>query len=438
MEDDRAPDPWGLADPPAPYEEQPLPQRLAQVAGLTAPREVAGDFEWPRPEELPEVAALVADGWQVLDTDQLEQCLLPAVWPQAYRCWVPNRLPQVFTSFDGTTTRVLPVSMRRHESYDWPAEWAEQAGLPAPPPGRIWLLRSPWPWLGFSVLLSLLRRRSQSFGSEDSARALVQAGSEILGWSSEQLEAWWTGPEADAAAAWAANGRYGDDVAELVVRALGPAQLELLAAQGLDEQQIIAWADSTDLQGVPLVAAVARWRGRGLPADPPEHLSQLREWPDEQVDAWLGAGFDVQDLQHLTNPYDGVLLSLGDALQWRQAGFGMADAAQLIGADPVVQPWEGAAFRQAGFDQRSTAQWLQAGFGADEAVGWTDAGLSVQRARLWRSCGHLPTDVGPDEIFPPGWSVGAWFGRHPKDDPDAILTDQDPPGTRGRAPSRWA
>ena len=104
----------------------------------------------------------------------------------------------------------------------------------------------------------------------------------------------------------------------------------------------------------------------------------------------------------------------------------------------MLTPAEAAAFATVGIDDERRLSWLRYGFGATEAAAWTAAGISVQRARIWRSLGHRPADVGPGEIFPPGWNVGAWVGRHPKDDPDMVHPVQDPPGTRGRPPQRWA
>ena len=287
-----------------PVPTSPLPPRLAELAGLIAPRAVPDDFAWPSVEELPEVAELMALGWQVVDANDIGLCLLPAVWPGEHRCWLPDRLPKVFTSFDGTSTRVLPMSMRRHEPYDWEAEYAEAAGLPRPPQHRVWLLRSPWPWLGQRVVLSLLRGRArQLHGPEASPPELAGVGAEMLAWTPEQLSSWWVGPDADAATAWRALGREGDEVADLVVRGLGPT--ELVRLTDLDERQAIAWGEATGLRGEELVSAIAAWRARGLPADPPAGLWLLREWTDERIDAWLAAGFGVEELYGIVEPYGG-------------------------------------------------------------------------------------------------------------------------------------
>jgi hypothetical protein len=78
-------DPWGQHEPPAVDEVPPLPPRLAALAALDGPLVTGPDngFRHPTPEELPEVAQLMGDGWRVL-TDQPMWCFLAAVWPAVH------------------------------------------------------------------------------------------------------------------------------------------------------------------------------------------------------------------------------------------------------------------------------------------------------------------------------------------------------------------
>ena len=223
-------DPWGAHEPAAPHPDppEPLPAALAQLAALPEPRTVEdwADWEIPGPEALPEVAALMRSGWRLLEADP-RHTLLPAVWPSHRRCWLPDRMPKVYTSFDGRTSRIIPVGQACHPgpgrgpAAPDDAELAAEAGLPAPPKGRIWLLRSPWSWVGLKVVLLLIGLRRDELDAADSS-GFVLAAREILGWDEKELRTTWTGAEADAARDWEALGRVGEDVVELVLAGIGP------------------------------------------------------------------------------------------------------------------------------------------------------------------------------------------------------------------------
>lgn len=104
-------DPWGRDTPPAvpAADLPPLPPRLAELAALSGPRELAPgeDLPFASPDELPEVRALAQHGWLALDGAPMWSCL-PAVWPVEHRCWVPDRLPPFRKGSDGRRRWVCP------------------------------------------------------------------------------------------------------------------------------------------------------------------------------------------------------------------------------------------------------------------------------------------------------------------------------------------
>jgi hypothetical protein len=421
-------DPWGLDDPPAEHAALPLPPRLATLATLTGQQAISEDdplWVWPAAPELPEVQVLMVDGWYPLDAAPLHG-LLPTVWPREHRCWLPDRLPRVAHRTDGTTSFLAPSRRHRHAVPDeLVSEQAIEAGLPTPPAGRIWLLRSPFPAVPMRVLLRLIWLRSMQVWQEGRPAGLptdmLAAGQELIGWSEDELLAWWTGPEAEAAKAWTALGRPAGDVAELVVRGLGPETLAPLLADGLTERQVAGWHDVVAGTGRPLVDTVRLWRGRGVGLDQAALLTRLVWVPEEEVVQWADAGFDYPAMVALA----AVPLML--AVQWRDAGFSPALTVALLRADEVVSPAEVAAFG----DLPRLVTWVDCGFGAEEAIAWSAVDITAQEARVWRSYGLSPSDVAQGVRLPPGYEVGGWV--FPPGDPrDLVHPVDDPPGTRGR------
>ena len=335
-------DVWGLSEPPARSAEHPppLPPWLAGLAALDRPRELADPGSWrtPSAEELPEVAALAGDRWRPLEPAPL-YCLLPAVWPAEHRCWVPDRLPKVVLQQrqDGTLW-MLPAAQHPDESAGrLEAAEAVAAGLVPPPAGRIWLLRSPWPWLGLSVVLSLIWRRAQQSGPASLPHDLVPAARGLFGFTEPQLRAWWTGEDALAAAAWEAAGRVGEDVAALVERGLGPAEVgSLVTGAGLTEARIVSWCDSIGGRGPAAVERIQLWRAFGVPADPPDYLYHFDDFSAAELRAWLEAGFDHAQMLSLQG------VSLARAVLWREAGYSAAETAELLEADERLTPAEAA------------------------------------------------------------------------------------------------
>lgn len=425
-------DPWGLAEPPADHQVTPLPARLATLEALTGVQQCAEDdplWRWPAAEELPEVAGMMAAGWFPLDAAPLHG-LLPAVWPRAHRCWLPDRLPKVSHRYDGLTSFIAPAGPgRARQSNELLEEEAIEAGLPLPPTGRIWLLRSPFPAVAMRVLLRLIWQRSEQVGHAGRPsglpRDMLSTARELLTWSEAELLEWWTGPEADAAVAWAARGRSAAEVADLVARGIGPEDLAPLLADGVTEREAVAWHDVLAGTGRPLAETVRTWRARGVDLDQTPMLTRLVWWPDEEVMVWREAGFAFAAMEQLAG------VPLLQAIQWRDAGHSAAATVALLQADELVTPAEVASFAEAGITRPALFSWVECGFTAAEAAAWTDVGVRPQEARVWRSFALSPASVAPGEHLPPDYQLAGWIFP-PVDPRELVHQVDDPPGTRGR------
>ena len=430
-------DPWGVNEPPAPhpYPPEPLPPQLAKLAALTAPHVVADGENWdnPGPEVLPEVAALLIQGWRLLDGDP-RHVMLPAIWPRELRCWLPDRLPQVSMSFDGQQSIVFPSDQplhprpRRMMDFDYKTELAAEVGLPKAPPGRIWLLKSPCPWLGLKMVLRLFVHRAAE-QDEHEASAVFAAAREMLQWDESELRAWWRGEEADAALAWQEQGRVGEEVVELVCAGIDPDAFARLP--GLTPEQAAQWRWAA--AGDSLQDAVDRavfFRSVGLPADPPGDLYRLADLSPDDIRDWLAAGFDVPTMVELTG------ITLNQAISWREHGYTSAQTQQLLQADPALTPAEADEFAAAGIIGQHRMEWIQEGFGAADAAGFDEDDVQPNEARVWRSKSLGSADVRPGQHLPPGYELGGWIisaGMRMRDVEHSVT---DPPDTRGAAAAR--
>ncbi|GAB3668994.1 hypothetical protein GCM10027589_35940 [Actinocorallia lasiicapitis] len=254
-------DPWGWNEPPAGGRLEPLPERLAELAELRGQLPVGPGVDWPGPGDLPEVAALVDEGWTVLEYAST----LPAVWPPEHRCWVPDRLPRVEADYSDPDDFESPMIIRpwtidehadhRGEEVDL----ARQDRLPAPPPGRIWLLRSPWPSLEYAAVTHLIDEWEQEHPEFEVTRRFHTAR-HLLALTEEEIWSRWTDAP-PAVHAWRAAGR---PVGELALLNLTPADIE---NAGLTEPQVLAWQHSIDITGPSDLSQIHLWTDLG--ATPP-------------------------------------------------------------------------------------------------------------------------------------------------------------------------
>ena len=423
-----AEDPWGRDEPPATTPTAPLPPRLADLAALTGRRPYSGPWDFPAPGELPEVQHLAADGWRPLEPAPLYSCL-PAVWPAECRCWVPDRLPKVGDGFDGHGQWLEPWPAMVYESAREDAiQDAADCGLPAPPEGRLGLLRSPWPSVGLEVVLDVLMDRAAERYEEVATPEITEAAREVLAWDEQRLWEWWTGPVADAARAWRDRGRTGEDVAALVVAALGPQ--EVAAVPELTEAQLLAWTHAVWRRGAEAVELIRRWLALGLPVDPPpDPTHTLEQVEPAEAARWLAADFDLAEIGTVHGV--DLDLALDDAAAWRDHGFATDEVARLLDADRTLTPAEATAFDAAGIPPAERVRWVEDGFDARAARAWTDLGILPGEARVWRSVGKGPLDAAGAGPLPPDVEVG-WFAyggdRHQR-----RYGVTDPPGTRGRS-----
>lgn len=425
-------------------EVPPLPARLVElvllgVRGDSRTLEPGERWVSPSAEELPEVQALTVDGWRPLGEDPMT-VVLPAVWPARHRCWVPDRLPRMSTTVSLPEGRRSVQARSEGDTARAAADVvaaATECGLPAPPPGRLWLVRSPWPSLGLEVVLAMLHQRRDELGLDWGSSGVAEAAGGLLTWSEEQVWSWWEGPQADVARAWRRLGRTGQDVAPLVVAGLGPADMVRLSSPvtdggaGLSERSAVAWVERAGGPDAPsTVQAIVGWRALGLPVDPPDDEHRVLHHTSPAVaGAWLTDGFSLADV--------GVWLgvSLQSARLWRDSGFTPEQAQALLTADPTLTPDDAVAYDDVGIAADTRPLWVEAGFDASAARDWTGADTFPQEARVWRAMGlslddarrHRAVGGGalPDDVQV-GW-VAFGTGRA-----DRNYGVTDPPGTRGR------
>lgn len=463
-------DPWGHDEPSAvdPATVPPLPPRLAALAALAGPRPRRADDRWPEAHELPEVQRLEADGWRVLEPAPQLACL-PALWPRASRCWVPDRLPRVVLEQRTSERAGGPVTVRPPTDAEIAVDdehadhCARNAGLPAPPRRRIWLLRSPWPEI---LPLPWLVRALQDIGwaaagPTPTADPLAPVAARLLADTSpaaaDRILAEWQGPAAAAATAWRAVADRPDEHVELALVGAGP---DLLAAI----RAALGRADLPEADAARLLLATdPASRARAWVPLLHEGLTTVDEltadatwWDPSDAAPVLRAGWAVRDLADL--PEAGFEW---DAIGWRAAGvtartlrrlircrptmrpqdllpWTAADlqpdlVADVLDADPITQPHEWIAYGAGGLGSEVALDWLAHGFDAAQAIAWQARGVVPAEARVWRSKGLGPSDVpsatGEDDVVLP---EGSWASMGGRDRRSRTWSVTDPPGTRGR------
>ncbi|GAB2468927.1 hypothetical protein [Jatrophihabitans fulvus] len=412
-------DPWGLDQPPAVAHVSSLPGR---DAGDDAPD--LDPYDRPSVGDLPEVSALTADGWTLLHPAPLYE-LVPAAWPAELRTWVP--VTQDSWAADDARSA------------------ARAAGLPAPPPHRLWLLRSPFPRLPVTAVHEIVwaeveRRRGDDWFRTREARRphteqvqVFEATRELTRWDEDRFLAACPDELRQLLDAWAAEGHTGEPVARLVGRRIRPDQLRRAQDRtGLDAAALLDWLDSTegDPEDDDLLDFVTAWREAGLPGDPPPGAERFREFDLSELRAWLDAGYPLHHADRLRE------VGLERAIAWRAAGFGPGETKSLFAADPTLTVAEARAFD--GVDLRD--EWVRLGFSGDEARAWAAEGLGPSEARLWRAVGRRPSEVDghtfPPELLGSGVSYVGFSSVNGINTYDQWDELPDPPGTRGRRANR--
>ncbi|MEO8750522.1 MAG: hypothetical protein ABI384_09000 [Allobranchiibius sp.] len=453
-------DPWGVDQPPETTAVPPLPPGLAahaEVARTGTPLRI--DDGYVEPENLPEVQALIEQGWSAL-SDAPVNYLVPAAWPARHRCWVRDRTPTAHHQGSSTSDYygwITPI-----DSFE-PAPWslsqeiaadAEKAGLPEPPPDRRWLVRSPWPGIEVDDVLWLMTRRGEAplmTGEPfDGPLDFLTPLRELLAMSQDEIaQAIRVELDLDPLR-FVGLDKVGRELAEHEV---DPDEFEQWrVALGLSAEALLAWMGSAQLVDAGIVGFVRSWRGAGLPGDPPRDAERFVGRDLGEVRGYLDAGFTLYDADRLE------LVGLARAVAWRDAGFSESDTYELLRADPDLHIEEARAFDRDEL-REYRRDWIYWGFSADEALAWSATGLSAGGARLWRAGGHAPQEAppqNPDEILvsvPPGLQPNGasfgWFAYAPREGRQGSMVAagydvwmnewesvQDPPGTRGRGPRR--
>lgn len=119
------------------------------------------------------------------------------MWPAQHRGWIRNRVPWVWTCVGQPPTLAPPsetdLMSEAEAQEEYPAD-LEGTGIPVPPLGRIWLLRSPFDGVTVTEVADTIHgvavRRA---GGEDiflNKRHLVDAARDVLSWDSATIKRW--------------------------------------------------------------------------------------------------------------------------------------------------------------------------------------------------------------------------------------------------------
>lgn len=150
------------------------------------------------PEQLPEVQALLREGWELAPPAPV-WAFLPAVWPRAHRTWVFDRAVCMSLDTEGGVSQARAWGeaeyVERDNDY---ALLCRQSGVTTRPSGRLWLLRPPARGT-VALLLRQVEREIESDGQPfRSGHPLTNVTKRVLasawGPSSGQLN----GPDSDS------------------------------------------------------------------------------------------------------------------------------------------------------------------------------------------------------------------------------------------------
>ncbi|WP_407342184.1 DUF5956 family protein [Pengzhenrongella phosphoraccumulans] len=440
---------------------------------MTGPRPGRDSDAFPAPSELPEVAVLEAQGWVGLD-DAPGLWALPAVWPAQLRCWVPDRRPRIVRMSVRSARGTVVDSTRpatSEEIDDLESErdaFVAELELPAPPRGRIWLVRSPWPReLPTVALLAVIKSLAwgprairPGRGSDPVAQAAVALLQDTSTQGLSRVRAVVVSePVGHAALAWADGGadvgeHLGPVLAgatpqdvEEVETALTTAGLpspwgrEIVSAFGADDarewiqllvEHLFSIADLRAVSaanevadphevepllraGWSLLDALLLWHGPDMP------------WP--AAAAWHHTGLPAAQVHALLKQNLALLPS--DLEGWTDSGVDVDELPWILRADPQVTPSEWVAFARADLSSDIALDWLAHGFTARQALAWESVDVVPAEARFWRSQGLGPADLPPSVSGQPVLPQGDWSSMRGTDRRSRTWACQDPPGTRG-------
>lgn len=172
---------------------QDYQRRLAHWLHLADWRTPSGR---PSAPDLIEVQMLAGRGWAVAPREPW-LAFLPAVWPAQCRGWIRNRVPWVWRCAGQPPTLAPPTETdlisEGEAQEDYPAD-LEGTGIPVPPLGRIWLLRSPVDGVTVTEIAQAIQGVAVRWaGGEDiflNKHHLVDAARDVLSWDSATINRW--------------------------------------------------------------------------------------------------------------------------------------------------------------------------------------------------------------------------------------------------------
>ncbi|MCW2527375.1 MAG: hypothetical protein JWM76_2235, partial [Pseudonocardiales bacterium] len=188
----------------------------------------------------------------------------------------------------GSTTEYYSGWITASTDGSWPEDsWPEEsgpdagsrraleAGLPAPPFGRIWLLRSPWPQIPVGLTYGILWSQLARASSNDEITQIYQVARSVMTWGEHRALDALTPETRTLLQAWAVHGRTGEQASAVLERRVSPAELdELMSIDGVDEQTALSWLDSlgrdADTESIDFIRS---WRAAGSPGNPPPGAS---------------------------------------------------------------------------------------------------------------------------------------------------------------------
>lgn len=136
-------------------------------------------------EHLPAVVAARRDGWHLAPAAPVWS-FLPAVWPPPARAWVPDRsVPVTRLHGNGEVDALVPWSAWDHAEMERDTnDMLVEAGVPARPFGRLWLLRPPPAYEELDRAVEALAAQAEADGIP------LMCCSELVTWTHRIVTRW--------------------------------------------------------------------------------------------------------------------------------------------------------------------------------------------------------------------------------------------------------